>query len=106
MNVLEEDLHEINSLPLVTKISKGRVNVKELLVKAAYDKDYNLESRSDEEDETDPVLVLEYADDVYVYENALGATYACFMTAGRFRYFTRVTVGVEVVITEEGIANV
>jgi len=105
-HTFEADLHEIAQLPLVTKISKGLVN-KELLVKAAYDKDYNLFDPFDPDDPTaDPVLVLERGDEVYVYENALGATYTCFMTAGRFRYFARITVGVDVIITEEGITNV
>lgn len=101
---VEADLIEINTLPLVTKISRGRVNVDKLLLKAAYDKDYTLFDPFDAENpERDPELLLEYAEDVYVYENALGAHYACFMTAGRFRYFARITPGVDVIITEEGI---
>lgn len=102
MNVLEEDLHEIVNLPLVTKVSKGRVSIPELKVAQVYDNDFNdLTKLLDE-----PVIILEYADEVYVYENSLGAQYACFMSAGRYRYYARITVGVEVIITEEGITNV
>lgn len=97
-NVLEADLHEIVQLPLVTKVSKGLVNKSMLAFQKVYD---NTPDTS-----ADGVIFLEFADEVYVYENALGATYACYMNAGNYRYFARITPGVDVIITEEGITNV
>jgi len=95
-NVLEADLYEIAQLPLVTKISKGEVAQRRLPVAPVYD-------RTDAKPRGTEYLWLEQGDEVYVYENALGATYACYMNASNYRYFARITPGVDVIITEEGI---
>lgn len=90
------DLSEIAQLPLVTKIHKGEVAVKSLAMTAVYDNSFK-SSRHVRK------LECEQGDEVYVYENALGAHYAAFMTAGSFRYQTRINPGVDVIITRKDL---